>query len=55
MGKMVSQPSLVAFDPILAGNEDMHKSRTSSNFGQIGQIEPLITELAALERLIKFP
>ena len=28
------------------------KSRTSSNFGQIG---PLITELAALERLKKFP
>ena len=37
---------------ILAGNEDMHKSRTSSNFGQVG---PLTTELAALERLKNFP
>ena len=28
----------------------MHKSQTSSNFGQIGPL-PLTTELAALERL----
>ena len=41
---------LVAFDPILfilAVKEGMHKISQSSNFGQIG---PLTTELAALER-----
>ena len=37
---------------VLAGNEDMHKTRTSSDFGQI---RPLTTELAALERLKNFP
>ena len=37
---------------ILAGNEDMLKSRMSSNFGQI---RPLTTELAALERLKYLP
>ena len=45
----------VAFDPILvilAGNEDMHKIGMCSNFGQIW---PLTTELAALERLKNFP
>ena len=37
---------LIRFFLILAGNEDMHKTWTSSN---VGQIRPLITELAALE------
>ena len=49
MGKMMSPSFLGCFDPnlfILAGNEDMHKSRTSSDFRQIGL---LTMELAALE------
>ena len=50
MGKMVSPPYL-GFDMILfvlADIEDIIKSRTSSNFGQIG---PLTMELAAFEGL----
>ena len=45
----VSTFSWLFFDTILfilAGNEDLQKSPTSANFGQIG---PLTMELAALE------
>ena len=37
---------------ILEGNEDIHKILDKFKFGQIG---PLTTELAALERLKNFP
>ena len=54
MGKWCLHLFLIIFDPILfilADNEGI-KSLTCSNFGQIG---PLTTELAALERLKNFP
>ena len=51
MGKTMSPLFLGCFDPILfiQVTRTCIKSRTSSNFGQIG---PPTTELAALERLI---
>ena len=56
MGNMMSPPFLGCFYPILflylQVTRTCIKSRTSSNFGQIG---PLTTELAALERLKNFP
>ena len=51
MGKTKSSRFLGCFDRIffiLAGKEDIHRSLMSLNFGQI---PPLTTELAALERL----
>ena len=55
MGKWCLHASLIIFDWIIikvAGNKDRHKSSVEFEYGQIGL---LTTELAALERLKKFP
>ena len=55
MEKTASPLFSAVFHPILfilVGNDDMHESRMSLNFGLL---EPLTAELAALERLKKSP